>query len=340
MFNKMSPFFSKKLSIAYTAVFVVVSSIITFVITSFINNKQHDKELEFSSSSNSCNYKVKRLDGYSYIKPLMFVDDECEGDNLAMTKQEINEIIQNYKTMQGVISASVYIRDYSSGTWTSVNDELQYEPGSLFKVPILIAYLKMSEEKPGVLEKELDFNTPFAIDKNVAFRSKGIQLGHKYKIRELLKYMIAYSDNKATALLNNNLKPEVLTKLFADLNLEIPDIKAQHYYFTAKQYSLFMRALYNASYLSIDNSEFAAELLGTCDFKDGIVSGIPKGTKIAHKFGESGTPTEMQLHESAIIYVKDKPYLLTVMTKGKDNKTLSKLIGEISSTVYKNMINQ
>jgi hypothetical protein len=48
----------------------------------------------------------------------------------------------------------------------------------------------------------------------------------------------------------------------------------------------------------------------------------------------------MQLHESAIIYVKDKPYLLTVMTKGKDNKTLSKLIGEISSTVYKNMINQ
>jgi beta-lactamase class A len=337
----MSPILSKKLSIFYTLLLVVVSCIATFVITSFIKkNKNEVTNQEVSEAGNSCKYKVKRLDGYSYIKPIMFVDDECEGDNLATSKQEINEIIENYKMMQGVISASVYIRDYNNGTWTTVNDELQYEPGSLFKVPILIAYLKMNEEKPGTLDKELSFEQPFAIDKNVAFHSKSIQLGHKYKIRELLKYMISYSDNNATALLNNNLKADVLTKLFADLNLEIPDIKAQHYYFTAKQYSLFMRALYNASYLSIDDSEFAAELLGTCDFKDGIVSGLPNGTKIAHKFGESGTPIEMQLHESAIVYIKDKPYLLTVMTKGKDNKTLAKLIGEISAIVYKNLINQ
>ena len=336
----MSPLFKKKLSISYTAIFVVISCIITFVVTSFINKKENNNNTEVTASGNSCKYKVKRLDGYSYIKPIMFVDDECEGDNLAVSKQEINEIIQNYKTMQGVTSASVYLRDYNEGTWTTVNDELQYEPGSLFKVPILIAYLKMDEEKPGTLDTELSFNQPFAINKNVAFKSKGIQLGHKYKIRELLKYMISYSDNNATALLNNNLKAEVLTKLFADLNLEVPDIKAQHYYFTSKQYSLFMRALYNASYLSIDNSEFAAELLGTCDFKDGIVRGLPKGTKIAHKFGESGTPVEMQLHESAIVYLKDRPYLLTVMTKGKDNKTLSKLISEISATVYKNMSSQ
>jgi beta-lactamase class A len=338
----MSPLFSKKISISYIAPFVVLSCIVTFLVTSFINKKQLGSipDSNGTESSNYCKYKVKRLDGYNYIKPIMFIDDECEGDNLAISKQEINEIIQNYKTMQGVISASVYIRDYNNGTWTSVNDELQYEPGSLFKVPILIAYLKMNEEKPGTLDKELSFDTPFAIDKNVAFRSKTIQLGHKYKIRELLKYMISYSDNNATALLNNNLKPEILTKLFSDLNLEVPDIKAQHYYFTARQYSLFMRAIYNASYLSIDNSEFAAELLGTCEFKEGIVKGIPQGTKIAHKFGESGTPVEMQLHESAIIYAKDKPYLLTVMTKGKDNKTLSKLISEISATVYKNLVNQ
>jgi len=336
----MSPLFTKKLSISYTAIFVVVSCVLTFVITSFINKKNENYKSEVTESGNTCKYKVKRLEGYSYIKPLMFVDDECEGDNLAVSKQEINEIIENYKTMQGVISASVYIRDYNEGTWTTVNDEIQYEPGSLFKVPILIAYLKMDEEKPGTLNKELSFDQPFAINKNVAYKSKGILLGHKYKIKELLKYMISYSDNNATALLNNNLKTEVLTKLFGNLNLEIPDIKAQHYYFTAKQYSLFMRALYNASYLSIDNSEFAAELLGTCDFKDGIVLGLPKGTKIAHKFGESGTPVEMQLHESAIVYLKDKPYLLTVMTKGKDNKTLSKLIAEISATVYKNMISQ
>lgn len=336
----MSPLLSKKLSVPYIIAIVLFAVAITFGVTSFMNKNEQSKSLEYSESSNSCKYSVKRLDGYSYIKPIMFVDDECEGDNLAVSKQEVNEIIQNYKTLQGVISASVYIRDYKDGTWTSINDEEQFEPGSLFKVPILISYLKTEEQKPGTLDKELYFEHPFAMDKNVAFKSKSIQLGQKYKVRELLKYMITYSDNNATALLNNNLKPDVLTKLFADLGLEIPDIKASHYFFTARQYSLFMRSLYNASYLTIDHSEFAAELLGTCEFKDGIVSGLPKGTKIAHKFGESGTPQEMQLHESAIVYLKDNPYLITIMTKGKDNKTLSKLIGEISAKVYNNLASQ
>jgi beta-lactamase class A len=132
---------------------------------------------------------------------------------------------------------------------------------------------------------------------------------------------------------------DVLVKIFSDLGLEKPEIHSSHYYFTTKQYSLFMRALYNAAYLSIDDSEFATELLSKCDFEDGIKLGIPDNVEIAHKFGEAGTPIEMHLHESAIVYLKNKPYLLTVMTKGKDNKTLSKLIGEISSVTYKNMLN-
>ena len=182
------------------------------------------------------------------------------------------------------------------------------------------------------------FDTPFAINKNVAYQSKQIKLGSKYTVRQLLTYMISYSDNNATALLNNNLEADVLYKLFADLNLVIPDIKAQHYYFTVKDYSLFLRTLYNATYLSVANSEYAMELLEKCEFKGGIVNGLPSNIRVAHKFGESGTPTEMQLHESAIIYDKDKTYLLTVMTKGKDNKSLSSLISKISELVHKNIM--
>jgi len=269
----------------------------------------------------------------------MFVDEPCEGDGLAATKQEINTIIESYKRFNGVVSASVYIRNYSSNEWTSINNEEKYEPGSLFKVPILITYLRMNEKNPGVLDKEITFNQHFAIDKNVAFKSKGIEFGKTYKIRELLRYMIQYSDNNATVLLNNNMNSDVLVKIFSDLGLEKPEIHSSHYYFTTKQYSLFMRVLYNAAYLSIDDSEFATELLSKCDFEDGIKLGIPDNVEIAHKFGEAGTPIEMQLHESAIVYLKNKPYLLTVLTKGKDNKTLSKLIGEISSVTYKNMLN-
>ena len=103
--------------------------------------------------------------------------------------------IENYKNYQGVISASVYLKEFSHNEWIGVNEEEKYEPGSLFKVPILIAYLKMNEEHPGVLDKEILFNQQFSIDKVVAYKSKSIQLGKSYKVRELLKFMIEYSDN-------------------------------------------------------------------------------------------------------------------------------------------------
>lgn len=331
----MKIFLLKKIAVYNIVFFLLISSILTAVITYFVIKKPNVETEQAANPVNSCDYNVKRLSGYNFVKPLIFVDDEFEGARLSMVKSDVNSIIENYKANQGVASVSVYLRDFNSNEWVSINEELKYEPGSLFKVPILIAYLKLSEEKRGLLDQELLFETPFAIHKNVAFQSKQIQLGHRYSIRELLHYMIAYSDNNATALLNNNLKPEVLSKLFADLNLEIPDVKAQNYYITVKDYSLFMRALYNASYLSKDNSEYAAELLSKCDFNEGIINGLPQGTLVAHKFGESGTTNDMQLHESAIVYSNSKPYLLTIMTKGKDNVTLCKLISEISATVFR-----
>ena len=336
----MNSILLKKIPLYYTLGVVLLTATIAYSVTYYFDNKEKNKILELSNASNSCTYNIERLDGYPFIKPIMFVDDICEGDNLATMKKEITNLIENYKNYQGVISASVYLKEFSHNEWIGVNEEEKYEPGSLFKVPILIAYLKMNEEHPGVLDKEILFNQQFSIDKVVAYKSKSIQLGKSYKVRELLKFMIEYSDNNATALLNNNLKPEVLLKLFKDLELELPNISAKQYFFTVKQYSLFMRAIFNATYLSIDDSEYAAELLNKCDFKDGIRKGVPASVKMAHKFGESGTPTEKQLHESAIIYLENKPYLLTIMTKGKDNASLSKLISEISAMVYKDQSNK
>jgi beta-lactamase class A len=98
-----------------------------------------------------------------------------------------------------------------------------------------------------------------------------------------------------------------------------------------------MRGLYNASYLNNKNSEFATELLIKCNFKNGIVSGMPSSTKIAHKFGESGDAREQQLNESAIIYLNNNPYIITIMTKGKDYKQLPTIIKEISNATYQFM---
>lgn len=325
---------NKKFTLLHLIIFSFLVAIATFSLTDFCMTKKITKEQANSTTSPSCKYDVKRMNGFKYIKPLMFVDDECESDNLASVKQRIVEIINRHKANQEVTDASVYFREYESDDWVGFNEDEKYKPGSLFKVPVLMTILKMNEDNPGFLNKVVKYNKPFSIEKNVAYASKAIQVGQSYTIKELLTYMIKYSDNNATILLEANMTNDAFQKVFADLGLRVPNATDKEYLISVKEYSLFMRAIYNAAYLTIKDSEFAAELLTQCDFKEGILKGLPNGIIVAHKFGESGDMSEKQLHESGIVYVNNTPYLLTVMTKGKDNKKLSQLIAEISQAVY------
>ena len=332
----MKSLFLKKIPSYYMIAVIILTAAITYLTISEINNGVSDQsELVNSKSQNA--YKIKRLEGFKYVKPLMFVDDTNESEELSSIKQSLTGLIDNYKKNNTVSSVSVYLKSYETNEWTSINPDEKFKPGSLLKIPELIAFLKMNEKNPGLLDREILYDKPFKLDKKPEFLSKSIQLGHKYKVRELLNYMIAYSDNNATLLLNNIIDVDVFKKVFTDLGMTSPDWNSSDFPLTSYDVSLFMRALYNASYLTIEDSEFASKLLSQSDFKDGILKSLPKNTKVIHKFGEGGDLVEKQLHESAIIYVNEKPYLLTVMTKGTDMQKLPEVINQISSLVYQNM---
>jgi beta-lactamase class A len=330
--------FNNKKSFGILLFSMVATNSLTYYYTTKKETWAADVSESSSETSKECDYDIKRKSGFSYIKPILYVDTKCESDHLSSVKQSVNDMIENYKKIEVINSASVYIKELNGSGWTAVNGDEEFMPGSLMKVPELIAYLKMNEIKPGILDKVITFNKAEAINRSTNFNSKSIQLGHSYTIRELLKYMINYSDNNATALLNKNIDMEVFKKVFTDLNLPAPDWSAKTYPITAKEFTVFMRALYNGTYLNDENSEIATKLLSQCDFKQGMIAGLPANTKVAHKFGESGTQSEQQLSESAIVYLDNNPYTITIMTKGKDYKKLPQVIKEISSTVYQQML--
>ncbi len=204
------------------------------------------------------------------------------------------------------------------------------------KVPELIGLLRYEEENPGTLDKKVHYNTPFTIEKNSFFASSHQLETHKtYSNKELLKYMISYSDNNATILLDEQLDQQYFIKTLTDNKLPLPAEGARNYPVSAKDYSCFLRIIYNGSYLTFKNSEYAANLLATCDFNQGFARAFPPGIKMIHKFGEAGNLQERQLHESAIIYLNDKHYLLTVMSKGTDANKLAAILEGIATIVYK-----
>ena len=312
-----------------------VACLVTTVICYFAFSKQIQAAVDNTPTpAQNCSYVIKRLKGYTYIRPLVYIQSRCQSENLFPVRDAVQQLIEGYKQAGILSSASVYLRVFGHGDWVCLNDTETYRPGSLLKVPELITFFRENELHPGTLDKMIMYDHPYVSNKNVVYTSKSIELGKSYSIRELLRYMITYSDNNATILLNNCMNVNQFKKTFTDLGLKEPNMQASDYPISSKDYSLFFEELYNAGYLTIEDSENAVEMLTKCDFKDGLTGGIPNDALIAHKFGEAGDNNIHELHEAGIIISGNKRYQVTVMTKGKDFKQLSEVIKNISKLVY------
>lgn len=288
-----------------------------------------------------CRVTMARLGGYEYVKPLLFIDRECESKRFAPVKTAVSQAFEQLKAAGIIASASVFVRDFEQGDWMGVNENEPYRPGSLFKVPILMAYMRMAEDHPALLDKSFVFELPK--DKVLPpqnYVSGSIKTGQKYTVRELLRYAVSHSDNNAYWLLTQHLNATVLENMFIELGvgLPIPDESDNQFRTTAKSYSVFINTLYNSSYTAPRYSEFAMSLLGESSFKEGFVAGLPPGTKVAHKFGEWDDGQIFELHESGIIYIENKPYLVTIMTRGASREKLPPAIGAITRTIFEGLL--
>jgi beta-lactamase class A len=290
-----------------------------------------------SLSDDGCSYTIQRINGYSFIRPLMYAEPKTEAAELYPTKSSLEEIINRYKSSGQLITASVYVREFIHGNWILAGDDKAFYPGSLLKVPEVMTFFKKSEDYPMLLSVKVPYTQKLTADVNPVYVSKHIELGHTYTVGELMKYSITYSDNEAAQLLMKGIDEKMFVKLFTDLGIAAPDLKAQHLTISAKDYSQFWKVIYNASYLTINNSEKCAELLSRAEFPQGIQAGLPKGTRLIHKFGEGGPNTQPNLSETAIVYAPNHTYLITVMTEGKDMQQLASIIAELSKAAYQGM---
>ena len=336
--------FSLKISLLY----IVISTVIISSIFLVINRKVGGTSTRTDTSdvinvvperaTSSCGETPLRLQGFQYIKPIVNEERDCESSKYAYLKYNLKNFIDNQTKSGNLTSASVYIKSLGPGEdWTSVYSNLEYHPASLGKVPILITYLKKAETIPGMLDMTIAYAKDSKQMPNQHYTAASIKPGQKYKIRELLYYMIANSDNHATSLLQDNIDFASYKKTFTDLGISEQKFVDTNYKFKVKEFSIFLEALYNAGYLNITSSEYASSLLAQCKFKDGILKLLPPNVKAIHKFGEWEDGTNRELHESAIIYLNNNTYLITIMTRGSDYTKLSDIIGQLSKMVYDHM---
>ena len=258
---------------------------------------------------------------------------------------DIKQDILSYIKKEGaeVGGYSFYFRDLNTGLWFGSNEGIEFFPASLFKLPVAIAVYKQGEDYPGFLSQmsvytqELD-----TINSLVGSNAKSVlEVGKAYQTEELVTIMLKNSDNGAKNLLLSILKKQYLDNIFNTVSLVSPDSQ-KAYTISSREYALFLRVLYGSSYINEEHSEHLLSLLNDSTFTDGLVAGVPRGVMVAHKFGTydseeevNGTKVIMkQLHDCGVIYHPVNPYVLCIMTKGKDPTVLFRVISKISTLVY------
>lgn len=285
---------------------------------------------------------MRQGDGYQFINPLLECETSQQMDSKYIpfennTKDRIqNEIIETHPN----VFLAVYFRNLNNGPWFGINHNADFAPASLLKVPLMMAYYKYAESDPEILKKQITFDKDYSAElpNQTILPGQKIEFGKSYAVEDLIRYMIVYSDNNALALLSINMSADEIYKIYTDLGVRVPDSSEPTDFMTVKEYASFFRMLYNASYLSRNYSEKAMELLSQVEFKGGLTGGVPSGISVAHKFGErlitSDTDTIQQLHDCGVVYYPGYPYLLCLMTKGKDNKENSEVVQAVSRIVY------
>jgi beta-lactamase class A len=270
---------------------------------------------------------------WSFINPLL----DC-GEINNISNQTINEVKEkvvkfiDVEKSQGIQDVAVYFRDLNNGPWFGVNEKEGFLPASLLKVPLMMNAFKQAMDDPAFLSRQVTWQGETLNEGYYKVKNE-LENNHTYSIDEVLSHLIRYSDNNATYVLNYAIDTSTLVASFYDLGIAPPN--QADYAISARTYGSFFRILYNSTFLNKEYSEKALRLLSETVFDQGLVAGVPKSIKVAHKFGERPVDaTTDQLHDCGIIYYPGKPYLLCVMTRGRDFDRLASVIAQVSKMVY------
>jgi beta-lactamase class A len=299
-----------------------------FFTSSSINNSQNC----VSSKFEHINPKLKCMQKYVVNK-----------SNYIKLKNDLENMIATKIAEKKADNVSIYFRDLINGPTMGIDEHIQFSPASLLKLPLLITYLRINEDRhDNFLDRKIAF--PKIEDYSEQFFSPKalIQEDVEYSIDDLLRRMIKYSDNRAYFGLLKYLSiasPKEDLLLETDVDLGIVDPKNDYdQTVTVKSYAGIFTQLFHSSFFNKqETSEKALSILSDTDFNDGIIKGVPKNLKVAHKFGErSDLPNnKKQLHDCGIVYYPKNPYLICIMTRGNDFNDLTKIIQDLSGVIYK-----
>jgi beta-lactamase class A len=255
-------------------------------------------------------------------------------------KLSIQDLIVREESKGDIQVVSVFFDDLSREATFGLSAEDHYIGASLMKLPVLIGVLKKTSSDPQLLQKKLVFD-PTKLDTKVFGQSlsstQPMEPNTSYSVEELLRRSIIDSDNIATNLLLASFPDLDVLEVSNQVGVTVLMREDGNGWVSLEKYSRFYRTLYNSTYLDSEKSNWALNLLSKSQFHDGLVAGVSPGIPVAHKFAERSENGIEQFHDCGIIYYPAHPYILCVMTRGKNQKHQIQTTAHISKAVFEHV---
>ena len=255
---------------------------------------------------------------------------------LEVMKEDAQQEIDNKEVKE----IALYYRDLKSGSWIAINKDEKFTIASLIKVPLMIEGMESAESHPKLLKTKMYFTSDTDWNTQQNFKpAKIIERGKPYLFDDVMFRMIAYSDNNAMQMLLEEFPSDTLLQFFATHNIDY-EKAPEGIKMSLGTYSWFFESLYDKTLLNSAMSQKALSYLGAEDFPQGMHAAVPSDVKVESKFGEklltdeNGRVASTQLHEVGIVLDGDRPFLIGIMTDGKNLPALEKVIRDITHDVY------
>lgn len=283
-------------------------------------------------------------DKYSFISQDLNCDEDPQNETVAL-KRLVNSVVEGHVSAKDARRVAVFYRNLSDRQWFGINENENFDPASLLKLPLAMAYYKLQEINPDIMAQEYEYHLQDGVSKAVLSYKPTEELvsGKRYTLSGLIQRMIQYSDNELVPLLFEKLDKDFVNKVYVDMEVYFPKTGGTEQNFVSvKTYAKILRSLYNSSYLNQNSSNELLDIMSKSSFRSGIVSGVSDSVTVSNKFGVrslldpvSARVTGIQLHDCGIVYTKD-PYILCVMTEGNNPEKLAQVIADISKNIYEN----
>jgi beta-lactamase class A len=241
--------------------------------------------------------------------------------------------------------AGYVVKDLRTGRVVEYNAAELFPSASLIKLPILAAAFQAAEEG------KLTLSAPVTLRRQDRRGGSGIlklaSAGSIFTVRELLDYMIIYSDNTATELIIQMLGYDYLQKTFARLGLEDTAIRPDGFRLSVRciaddnmtsprDMARLLEKIYQRELVSAEASEQMLDILKHQRLRDRLPRFLPAGWEIAHKTGL----LRRACHDCGIVFSPAGDYLICVLTSHDTTYRMAKRfianLGRITFDYYRN----